>query len=250
MFICQSRTPYDQDLLPDLTQAMSEELQLGSDDDEQAIQGKLAKHKRHKAKAQEEAQLEVERQEQAQLEEEKAHAEAEAQRAEAAHKAEEARKVAESWQADALVGSSTGTRTNVEAMSPWEKKKRLRWSSTKVLEGTDDEEEDVGEGPLMKKASVTKAAGAEVETGSVLAMVQKEVLRNFYQFTQSYKTYIEEHFKFLAPDMPSDWDTTNEEDRDIEGLEEGLEGLREEEESWSQSESGDQTSASSAGSQA
>ncbi|KIO07412.1 hypothetical protein M404DRAFT_23922 [Pisolithus tinctorius Marx 270] len=124
MSICQSRTPYNQDLLPNLTWAMSEELQVGSNNDDQAIQGKLAKHKRHKAMVQEDAQLteeawlEAERQEQAQLKVERAHTEAEAQRLEAACKAEEARKVAESQWADALVGGLTGTRSNVKVMSP------------------------------------------------------------------------------------------------------------------------------------
>ncbi|KIO07387.1 hypothetical protein M404DRAFT_23876 [Pisolithus tinctorius Marx 270] len=319
MSIHQSRTPYDQDLLPDLTQVMSEELQVGNND--QAIWGKLAKCKRHKAKAQEEAWLEAERQEQAWLEEEKAHAEA-------AHKAEEARKAEQSWQADALVGVSTGAGSNVE-MNPqclcctqmnttclcntngkkkhlacnqcnkpkehcqWpvkgetsqgassavnkgkrkanmtsphtgKKKKRLQKLLTKVIEGADNEEVEMIAGPLKK-------AGTEVEAGLVtgaqmehlikavkhvadnvasLAVVQKEVLRNIYQFAWSYETYVKEWFKFLVLDMPSDWDTTDEEDRNIEGLDEELEGLREEgEESWSWSESGDQTGASSAGSQ-
>ncbi|KIO14017.1 hypothetical protein M404DRAFT_18263 [Pisolithus tinctorius Marx 270] len=101
-----------------LTWATSVELQVGSDNDEQAVWGKLAECKRHKVKAQEEAQLEAERQEQAQLEEERACAEAEAQRIEAACKAEEARKAAESQQADALVGSSTGASSNIKVMNP------------------------------------------------------------------------------------------------------------------------------------
>ncbi|KIO07307.1 hypothetical protein M404DRAFT_23796 [Pisolithus tinctorius Marx 270] len=113
MSICWSRTPYDQDLLPNLTQAMSEELQVGSDNNNQAIWGKLAEHKRCKAKVQEEAWLEAERQEQAWLKEERVHTEAEVQREEAMCKAEEARK------ADALVGSSTRARSNVEVMNPW-----------------------------------------------------------------------------------------------------------------------------------
>ncbi|KIN97837.1 hypothetical protein M404DRAFT_31908 [Pisolithus tinctorius Marx 270] len=310
MSIRWSQTPYNQDLLPDLTQVTSVELQVGSDDDEQAVQGKLAECKRCKEKAQEEAQLEVERQEQAWLEEERAHAEAEAQRIEAAHKADEARKAAESQQADALVGSLTGAGSNIEVMNPhclcctqtnttclcntngkkkrlacnwcnelkeccqwlvqepvWEKKKRSRWPSAKALEGAGDEGDDIGEGPLM-----LKKAGAEVEAGPVtsaqmgrlikavehvadnmagLAMAQKEVSWNFYWFTRSYETYVQGHFEFLAPDVPSDWDTTNKEDQDAEGLNEELAGLREEEEeSQSQSESGDQTGAGSAGFQA
>ncbi|KIN99835.1 hypothetical protein M404DRAFT_30100 [Pisolithus tinctorius Marx 270] len=69
-------------------------------------------------------------------------------------------------------------------------------------------------------------------------------------FTQLYETYVEECFEFLALDMPSDQDTTDEEDRDVKGLDDELEGLREEEEgSQSQSESHDQASACSAGSQ-
>ncbi|KIN97843.1 hypothetical protein M404DRAFT_31930 [Pisolithus tinctorius Marx 270] len=320
MSIHQSQMPYDQDLLPNLTWVTSEELQVGSNNNDQAIWGKLAECKRHKAKAQEEAWLpveawlEVERQEQAQLEEERACAEAEAQRVEVACKAEEARKVAEREQADALVDSSTGAGSNVEVMNPWclcctwtnmtclcntngkkkhlasnwcnelkdhcqwpvkgetgagpvtdkgkrkvdvispctgEKKKRLRCPSAKVLEGAGDEEEDVVEGPLTKKTGdqmehLIKAVACVAENVVSLAMTQQEASRNFYWFAQSYETYVEEHFKFLVPDMPSDWDTTNEEDRDIEGLDEELEGLREEEEeSQSQSESGDQTSAGS-----
>ncbi|KIO10908.1 hypothetical protein M404DRAFT_21125 [Pisolithus tinctorius Marx 270] len=170
MSICQSQTPYDQDLLPNLTWVTSVELQVGSDDDKQAIQGKLAECKRCKVKLQEEAQLaeeaqlEAERQEQAWLEEERVCTEAEAQRLEAACRAEEARKAEQS-----------------------------QWL---------------------------------------------------------YETYIKEHFEFLVPDLPSDWDTTDEEDKDIGGLNKELEGLREEEgESWSQSESGDQAVASSTGSQ-
>ncbi|KIN96437.1 hypothetical protein M404DRAFT_33234 [Pisolithus tinctorius Marx 270] len=333
MSIHRSRMPYDQELLPDLTQAMSEELQVGSDDNDEAIQGKLAECKRHKAKAQEEAQLaeeawlEAERQEQAQLKEERVRTEAGVQRIEA----EEARKVEESWQVDALVGSSTRAGSNVEVMNPrclhcawtntsclrntdskkrhlacnqcnelkercwWpfngetgtgvgpagdkgkrkadvtspctrEKKKRLRHPSAKVLEGMGDKEDNMGEGPSM-----SKKAGAEVEAGPVTgaqmehlikavehvadnmasqAMVQREVSRNFYQFAWSYETYVEEHFEFLVPDMPSDWDTTDKEDEDIEGLDDELEGLREEEEeSRSWSESGDQAGAGS-GSQA
>ncbi|KIN94532.1 hypothetical protein M404DRAFT_34978 [Pisolithus tinctorius Marx 270] len=331
MSIHQSRTPYDQDLLPNLTWAMSEELQVGSDNDDQAIWGKLAEHKRCKAKVQEDAQLEAERQEQALLKEERVHAEAEAQRIEAACKAEEARKAAESQQADALVGSSTRAGSNVEVMNPhclccaqtnttclhntnskkkclacnwcnklkeccqWpvkgetgqgaglgvekgkrkadvtslhagEKKKRLWRPSAKVLKGAvGDEEDNVEEGPLMKKTGAE--AGASPVTGNQmeclikavehmadnmvsLTVAQREVLRNFYQFAWSYETYIEEHFEFLVLDIPSDWDTTNKEDRGVEGLNEELEGLRrEEEESQSWSESGDQTSASSTRSQ-
>ncbi|KIN96844.1 hypothetical protein M404DRAFT_32897 [Pisolithus tinctorius Marx 270] len=118
MSIHRSRTPYDQDILPDLTWVTSAELQVGSNDNDEAIWGKLTECKRHKVKVQEEARLEAERQEQARLEEERVHAEAEAQRLEAACKAEEARKEAESQWADALVGSSTGARPNVEVMSP------------------------------------------------------------------------------------------------------------------------------------
>ncbi|KIO14019.1 hypothetical protein M404DRAFT_18270 [Pisolithus tinctorius Marx 270] len=253
----QSRTPYDQDLLPDLTQVMSEELQ------------------RHKGKAQEEAQLEAERQEQAQLEEERACAEAEAQKVEAACKAEEAWKAAESQWADALVGSSTRAGSTVEVMNPHclcctqtnttclcntdSKKKHLACNQCNELKeccqwlvegetglgGASDEGEDMGEGPSMKKTS------GEVETGSItsmqmdclikavkhvadnvtgLAVAQKEALRNFYWFTWSYETYVKEHLEFLVPDVPSDWDTTDEEDRDVEGLNEELEGLRREEE--------------------
>ncbi|KIO03537.1 hypothetical protein M404DRAFT_27138 [Pisolithus tinctorius Marx 270] len=315
MSIRQSRTPYDQDLLPNLTQVMSEELQVGSNDNNQTIQGKLAKCKRCKAKAQEDAQLaeearlEVERQEQAQLKEERACAEA---------------------RGYALVGGSTRTGSNIKVMSPcclcctqtnmpclhstdskkrhlacnwcnelkehcqWpvkgetsqgagpgvnkvkrkadmtsphasEKKKRSWHPSAKVLEGAGDNKDDMEEGPLTKKTSVE--AGASSVTGNQmeclikavehvadnvvsLTVAQQEVSRNFYQFSQSYETYVKEHLEFLAPDVPSDRDTTDEEDRGIEGLDEELEGLRrEEEESWSQSESGDQTSASSAGSQ-
>ncbi|KIO05093.1 hypothetical protein M404DRAFT_25707 [Pisolithus tinctorius Marx 270] len=262
MSIHWSRMPYDQELLPDLTRVTSEELWVCSDDNDKAIWGKLAECKRHKAKVQEEAWLEAERQEQAWLKEERACTEAEAQRIEA----EEARKAEESRQADALVGSSTGASSNVEVMNPQEKKKRSRHPSAKVLEGTGDEEDDVGEGLLT-----SKKAGAEVEAGPVtgaqmerlikaveriadnmagLAMAQREVSWNFYQFAQSYKTYVKERFKFLTPDVPSDRDTTDEEDEDIEGLDDELEGLREEEEeSQSWSESGDQASASS-GSQA
>ncbi|KIO14026.1 hypothetical protein M404DRAFT_18284 [Pisolithus tinctorius Marx 270] len=349
MSICWSRTPYNQDPLPDLTQATSEELQLGSNDDKQAIWGKLAEHKRCKAKVQEEAQLteeawlEAERQEQAQLKEERVHAEAEAQRVEAVHKAEEARKAEESQQADALVGSSTGARSNIQVMNPWclccdqtnmvcicstdskkwhlacnqcnelkehcwwlvegetgqgaglavnkgkrkadmtsphtgekkkkkkKKKKKSQKLLTKVIEGANDEEVKMIAG-RSKKASTGKVTGEETRASSVtsdqmeclikavehvtdnvagLAVAQKEVSRNFYWFAWSYETYVEEHFKFLALDVPSDWDTTDKEDRDIVGLEEELEGLREEEEEgWSQSESGDWTGASSAGSQA
>ncbi|KAI6155358.1 hypothetical protein BKA82DRAFT_17808 [Pisolithus tinctorius] len=222
MSICWSRTPYNQDLLPDLTWATSEELQVKVQEEAQLA---------------EEAWLEAERQEQAWLKEERARAEAEAQRVEATCKAEEAWKVAES-----------------------------QWADVLVLEGAGDKEEDVGEGPSMKKTSeetrtspvtgdqmehLIKAVEHVADNMVSLAVAQQEALRNFYQFTQSYKMYIEEHFKFLVPDMPSDWDTTNEEDRDVEGLDEELEGLRrEEEESWSWSESGDQTGAGSAGSQA
>ncbi|KIO03280.1 hypothetical protein M404DRAFT_27251 [Pisolithus tinctorius Marx 270] len=336
MSIHRSRTPYDQDLLLDLTQVMSKELQVGSDNDDEAIWGKLAEYKRHKVKVQEEAwlaegaQLEAERQGQAQLKEERACAEAEAQRVEATCKAEEARKAEESQWADALVGSLAGASSNVEVMNPcclccaqtnttclcntdskkkclacnwcnelkehcwWlvegeagsgvgpagdkgkrkadvasprtrEKKKRLRWPSTKVLKGTGDEDEDVGKGPSMKKAGEETGAGpvtsdqmehlikaVECVADNVvsLTVAQWEVLRNFYWFTQSYETYIEEHFRFLALDMPSDQDTTNEEDWDAEGLNKELAGLREEEEeSQSWSESGGQTGAGSAGSQ-
>ncbi|KIN99753.1 hypothetical protein M404DRAFT_30215 [Pisolithus tinctorius Marx 270] len=330
MSIRRSRTPYDQELLPDLTWATSEELRVGSDDDDEAIRGKLAERKRCKAKAQEEARLEAERQEQAWLEEERAHAEAEAQRVEAACKAEEARKVEESRRADALVGSSAGAGSNVEVMDPhclrctwtnmtclcstdskkrrlacnwcnelkehcrWpvegetsqgtglgadkgkrkadvmsphtgEKKKRSRHPSAKVLEGAGDEEDDVEEGPSTKKTGAE--AGASPVTGDQmerlikavervadnvvgLTVAQREVSRNFYWFARSYETYVEEHFEFLAPDVPSDRDTTDEEDRDAEGLDEELAGLREEEEeSRSRSESGDQAGAGPAGSQ-
>ncbi|KIO10105.1 hypothetical protein M404DRAFT_21777 [Pisolithus tinctorius Marx 270] len=304
MSIHWSQTPYDQDLLPDLTQATSIKLQVGSDNNKPVVWGKLAEHKRCKAKAQEEAWLEAERQEQAQLKEEKVHAEAEVQRLEAACKAEEARKVAESWWADALVGSSIRARSNVEVMNPWclhctqtnmtclhntdGKKKCLAsnwcnelkehcWWLIKGETGTGtglvidkgkrkvDVEEDVGKGPSTKKASeetraspvtgdqmecLIKAVECVADNVVSLTMAQWEASRNFYQFTRSYETYVEEHFEFLVLDVPSDWDTTDEEGRGVEGLNEELEGLRrEEEESWSQSESGDQTSASSAGSQ-
>ncbi|KIO05527.1 hypothetical protein M404DRAFT_25236 [Pisolithus tinctorius Marx 270] len=301
MSIHQSRTPYNQDLLPDLTQATSEELQVGSDDDDQAIQGKLAECKRHKAKAQEEAWLAG--QEQAQLEEERAHAEAEVQRIEAAHRAEEARKAEESQWADALVGGSSRTGSDIEVMTPWclccnwtnmvcvcstdskkqwlacnwcnelkeccqwliegetsqgsglavgkgkrkanvtslhagEKKKRLQKPSTKVIEGAGDNKVEVLMG-LSKKASAGKVTSEETGASPVtgdqmeclikvvkcvadnvasLAVAQKEASRNFYWFTQSYETYVEEHLEFLALDMPSDQDTTDKEDRDIEGL--------------------------------
>ncbi|KIO07373.1 hypothetical protein M404DRAFT_23851 [Pisolithus tinctorius Marx 270] len=304
MSIHQSRMPYNQELLPDLTQVTSEELQVGSDNNDEAIQGKLAECKRRKAKKR-----------------------GRVQRIEA----EEARKVEESWWADALVGSSTWAGSNVEVMNPcclccaqtntsclhntnskkrclvcnwcnelkercwWpvegetstgvglagdkgkrkadvtsphtgEKKKRSRHPSAKVLKGTGDEEDDVGEGP-----STSKKTSDEVEAGPVtgdqmeclikgveciadnmasLATVQREVSQDFYWFARLYETYIEEHFKFLVPDVPSDWDTTDKEDRDIRGLNDELEGLKEEEEeSQSWSESGDQAGASSAGSQ-
>ncbi|KIO07308.1 hypothetical protein M404DRAFT_23800 [Pisolithus tinctorius Marx 270] len=337
MSIHWSRTPYNQDLPLDLTQAMSKELQVGSDNDNEAIWGKLAECKRRKAKVQEEAWLaeeawlEAERQEQAWLKEERAHAEAEVQRVEAMCKAEEARKAEESWQADTLVGSLAGASSNVEVMNPqclhcartnmtclcntkgkkkhlacnrcnklkehcqWpvkgetsqgaslgadkgkrkadvmspctgKKKKRSQCPSAKVLKGAGDKEDNVEEGPLMKKTGA-EAGGGPVTSDQMeclikavehvadnmvsLTVAQREVLRNFYQFTWSYKTYVEEHFEFLVPDVPSDRDTTDEEDRDIEGLDDELEGLREEEEeSWSWSESGGQTGAGSAGSQA
>ncbi|KIN92739.1 hypothetical protein M404DRAFT_36767 [Pisolithus tinctorius Marx 270] len=328
MSLCRSRTPYDQELLPNLTWVTSEELWVGSDDDDEAIRGKLAERKRRKAKAQEEARLEAERQEQARLEEERARAEAEAQRIEAARQAEEARKAEESRRADALVGSSAGASSNVEVMNPrclrcartntpclrstdskkkrmacnrcnelkercrWpvegeagagpagdkgkrkadvtspragEKKKRSRRPSAKVLEGAGDEDEDVGEGPSTKKAGEETGAGpitgdqmerlikaVERVADNVvgLTVAQREVSRNFYRFARSYEMYVEEHFEFLAPDVPSDRDTTNEEDRDTEGLDEELAGLREEEEeSRSRSEPDDQAGAGS-GSQA
>ncbi|KIO11969.1 hypothetical protein M404DRAFT_19780 [Pisolithus tinctorius Marx 270] len=318
MSIRRSRTPYDQELPLDLTRVTSEELRVGSDNDNEAIQGKLAERKRRKAKVQEEARLEAERQEQAWLEEERARAEAEAQRLEAARKAEEARKEA-----------STGARPNVEVMSPrsclrcartntpclrstnskkkrmacnwcnelkercrWlvegeasaglagdkgkrkadvtspragEKKKRSRRPSAKVLEGAGDEDEDVGKGPSTKKASeetgagpitgdqmerLIKAVQCVADNVVGLTVAQWEVSRNFYWFARSYEMYVEEHFEFLVPDVPSDRDTTDEEDRDAEGLDEELAGLREEEEeSQSQSEPDDQAGAGS-GSQA
>ncbi|KIN96295.1 hypothetical protein M404DRAFT_33468 [Pisolithus tinctorius Marx 270] len=309
MSIRQSRTPYDQELLPNLTRAMSKELQVGSDDDDKAIRGKLAKHKRRKPGLKRRGH---------------------AQRVEAVRKAEEARKAEESWQVDALVGSSAGTGSNVKVMDPhclcyawtntpclcstdskkrhlacnrcnelkehcrWpvegetspgagsagdkgkrkadvtsphasEKKKRLRRPSAKVLEGAGDEEDDMEEGPSTKKTGaearagpvtgdqmerLIKAVGRVADNVVSLMAAQREVSRNFYQFTQSYETYVKEHFEFLAPDVPSDRDTTDEEGRDVEGLDNELEGLREEEEeSRSRPESGDQASASSAGSQ-
>ncbi|KIO03812.1 hypothetical protein M404DRAFT_26778 [Pisolithus tinctorius Marx 270] len=291
MSIRQSRMPYDQDLLPDLTWATSEELQVGSDDDNEAIWGKLAECKRCKAKVQEEAQLaeeawlEAERQEQAWLKEERVHTEAEVQRLEAVCKTEEARKEAESQWADALVGSLTGAGSNMEVMNPWclhctwtnmtclrntngkkkylacnwcnelkehcqwlvegeasqgaglgadkgkrkadvmsphtsEKKKRLWRPSAKVLEGAGDEEDDVEEGPLTKKTGaearaspvtsdqmehLIKAVEHVADNVVGLTVAQREVSRNFYWFTRSYKTYVEEHFEFLALDVPSDW---------------------------------------------
>ncbi|KIN96453.1 hypothetical protein M404DRAFT_33256 [Pisolithus tinctorius Marx 270] len=303
MSIHQSRTPYNQDILPDLTRATSTGLQAGSNDDDEAIQGKLAEHKRRKARAQEEAWLEAERQEQAQLKEERVHAEAEVQRIEAARKAEEARKEAESWQADALVSSSTGARPNVEVMSPHclhctrtntpclhstdSKKKHMacnqcnelkeccQWPvegeasaglagdkgkrKADVTKGAGDEEDDVGEGPSTKKTGpvtsdqmerLIKVVEHMADNMAGLVTVQKEVSRNFYQFSWSYETYVEEHFEFLAPEVPSDWDTTDEEDSEVKGLNNELGGLREEEEeSQSWSESGDQAGASSTGSQ-
>ncbi|KIO14018.1 hypothetical protein M404DRAFT_18267 [Pisolithus tinctorius Marx 270] len=296
MSIHWSRTPYNQELLPDLTWATSEELQV-----------------QEEAQLAEEARLEAERQEQAWLEEERACAEAEAQRVEAACKVEEARKVEESRWADALVGSSAGASSNVEVMNPcclrcaqtntpclhstdskkrclackqcnelkeccqWlvegetgsgvglagdkgkrkadvtsphagEKKKRSRRPSTKVLEGTGDED-DVGEDP-----STLKKTGDEVEASPVTSDPMERLIKAVEHVADNMAglvtTYIKECFEFLAPDVPSDQDTTDEEDRDIEGLNDELEGLREEEEeSRSQSESGDQASASSAGSQ-
>ncbi|KIN98970.1 hypothetical protein M404DRAFT_30931 [Pisolithus tinctorius Marx 270] len=139
-----------------------------------------------------------------------------------------------------------------------------------VLKGADNKGDDVGKGPLMRRTSVTRVTSTEVETSLVtgaqmeclikavkcvtdnvasLVVAQREVSRNFYWFTQSSETYIKKCFEFLALDMPSDQDTTNEEDRGIKGLDDELEELREEEESWSWSESGDQTGAGSAGSQ-
>ncbi|KIO15012.1 hypothetical protein M404DRAFT_17869 [Pisolithus tinctorius Marx 270] len=310
MSIRRSRTPYDQDILPNLTRATSTELQVGSDDDDEAIWGKLAECKRCKAKAQEEAQLEAERQEQARLEEERARAEAEAQRIEAACKAEEARKEAESRRADALVGSSTGAGPNVEVMSPhclccawtntpclrstdgkkkrmacnrcnelkeccrWpvegeagagpagdkgkrkadvtspcvgEKKKRSQRPSAKVTEGAGDEEDDVEEGPSTKKTGAETGAGPV--TGDQMECLIKAVERVADNMA-SLATAQKERFEFLAPEVPSDQDTTDEEDREVEGLDDELEGLmEEEEESRSRSESGDQAGAGSAGSQ-
>ncbi|KIN96545.1 hypothetical protein M404DRAFT_33148 [Pisolithus tinctorius Marx 270] len=302
MSIHWSRMPYDQKLLPNLTQATSEELQVGSDNDDKAIRGKLAECKRCKVKAQEEAQLaeeawlEGERQEQAWLKEE--------------------RKAEVSQWADALVGSLTGARSNVEVMNPcclhctWTNttclhntngkkkclacnqcnklkehcwwlvegeagsgvrlagdkgKRKANWPSAKVLKGAGDEDEDVGKGPSMKKAGEETGAGPitsdqmeclikvveHVADNMVgLTVAQQEVSRNFYRFARSYEMYIEEHFEFLVPDMPSDRDTTNEDDWDAKGLNEELDGLREEEEeSQSWSESGDQAGAGSTGSQ-
>ncbi|KIO10097.1 hypothetical protein M404DRAFT_21755 [Pisolithus tinctorius Marx 270] len=249
MSIHWSRMPYDQELLPDLTWVTSEELQ-------------------EKAWLAEEAQSEAERQEQAQLEEERAHTEAEVQRLEAVHKAEEARKEAESQWADALwlvegeASSGVGLagdkgKRKADVTSPWtrEKKKRSRQPSAKVLEGAGDEDDtsdEVEASPVTgdQMECLIKAVECIADNMGGLAMAQREVSQNFYWFTQSYETYIEECFEFLAPDVPSDQNTTDEEDRDIEGLDDELEGLREEEEgSWSQSESGDQAGASSAGSQ-
>ncbi|KIO11970.1 hypothetical protein M404DRAFT_19788 [Pisolithus tinctorius Marx 270] len=295
MSICQSRTPYDQDILPDLTRATSAELQVGSDDnDDEAIWGKLAECKRRKAKAQEEAQLEAKRQEQARLKEERA-------------------KEAESRRADALVGSSTVAGSNVEVMNPRclrctrmntaclhntdGKKKRLACNWCNELkehcqwpvEGETGQGASSGADKGKRKADVTspcagekkkrsqcpsakmKKTGAEARAGPVtsdqmerlikvvecmannvvgLTVAQREVSRNFYRFTRSYETYVKEHFEFLVPDVPSDRDTTDEEDRNVEGLDDELEGLREEgEESQSRSESGDQAGAGSAGSQ-
>ncbi|KIO08926.1 hypothetical protein M404DRAFT_22737 [Pisolithus tinctorius Marx 270] len=307
-----SKTPYNQDLLPNLTQVTSVKLQVGSDDDEQAIWGKLAECKRCKVKAQEEAwlaeeaRLEAKRQEQAWLKEERAHAEAEAQRLETVRKAEEARKAEESWwvvqpglgqtsrclrcdwtnmvcvcstdskkwwlacnwcnelkercqwpvEGETSQGSGSAAdkgkrKANVSSLHAGEKKKRSQKPSTKVDEGAGDDEVEVL-AELLKKAGAGKVTGEETRTGPVtgdqmerLIKVVKHVADN------SYETYVEEHFEFLMPDAPSDWDITTKEDEDVKGLDEELEGLREDEEdSQSWSESGDQASASSAGSQA
>ncbi|KIO08934.1 hypothetical protein M404DRAFT_22754 [Pisolithus tinctorius Marx 270] len=133
-------------------------------------------------------------------------------------------------------------------------KRRSRQPSAKVLEGAGDED-DIGEGPSMSKKTsdeecLIKVVERIADNMASLVMAQREVSQNFYLFTQSYETYVEECFEFLALEVPSDQDTTNEEDRDVKGLDDKLEGLREEEEeSWSQAESGGQTSAGSAGSQ-
>ncbi|KIN97377.1 hypothetical protein M404DRAFT_32355 [Pisolithus tinctorius Marx 270] len=257
MFICQSRTPYNQDLLPNLTWVMSIELQVGSND-EQAIQGKLAECKRDRAKAQEEAQLEAERQEQAWLKEERVHEEAEAQRLEAMCKAEEVRKAEESQQADALVGQEEGQHDIPRANN--EEVEEITGPSRKTGAGEATSEE-AGASSITgnQMEYLIKAVERITDNVASLAVAQKEVSRNFYQFAQSYETYVEEHFKFLVLDMPLDQceestflghDTTDEEDEDDEGLNKELEGLREEEEGQSQSESGDQASASSERSQA
>ncbi|KIO08007.1 hypothetical protein M404DRAFT_23254 [Pisolithus tinctorius Marx 270] len=274
MSIHWCRTPYNQELLPNLTWVTSEKLQ-------------------EEAQLAEEAQLEAERQEQAWLEEERACTEAEVQRIEAVCKAEEARKAEESQQADALVGSLTGASSNIKVMNPhclqctWtnmtcvcstdSKKRRMACNQCNELkehcQWPVEGETSQGAGLVIdkgkRKADVTSPhtskkkkrlqcpsakalKGADGAPDQVvehmadniigLTVAQWEVLRNFYRFTQSYKTYVEEHFKILASD---------EEDRDVKGLNEELDRLREEEEeSQSQSESGGQTGAGSAGSQA
>ncbi|KIO05852.1 hypothetical protein M404DRAFT_25132 [Pisolithus tinctorius Marx 270] len=284
MSICWSRTPYDQDILPDLTRVTSAELQVGSDNDDEAIQGKLAEHKRRKARAQEEAWLEAERQEQAWLEEERAHAEAEVQRIEAACKAEEARKEAESWWADA--GCLRCAWTNMPCLRSTDSKKRrmacnqcnelkehCQWPvegetspgassagdkgkrKADVIKGAGDKEDDVEEGPSMKKTSAeTRTSPVTGDQMECLIKVVEHMADNMAGLATAqkelYETYIKECFEFLAPEVTSDQDTTDEEDWDAEGLDEELVGLREEEEeSWSQSESSDQAGAGSTGSQ-
>ncbi|KIO03210.1 hypothetical protein M404DRAFT_27206 [Pisolithus tinctorius Marx 270] len=198
MSICQSRTPYDQDFFPNLTQVMSVKLQA--------------------AWLAEEAQLEAERQEQALPKEERARQEAEVHRVEDMCKAEEARKAEESQQADALGASQAidkGKRkANVMFPHAGEKKKWSWQPSAKVLEGADNDKVEVltvltG---LSKKTSVGKVTSEESEAGPItgeqmecliravehvtnnmdsLAMAHKEVSRNN-------ETYVEEHFKFLS----------------------------------------------------
>ncbi|KIO04277.1 hypothetical protein M404DRAFT_26469 [Pisolithus tinctorius Marx 270] len=115
-----------------------------------------------------------------------------------------------------------------------EKKKRLRRPSAKVLEGTGDKDEDVGKGPSTKKAG--EETGTSPVTGDQMECLIKVVehmadnMASLATFTWSYETYVKERFEFLALEVPSDWDTTDEEDREVEGLDDELEGLREEEE--------------------
>ncbi|KIN99006.1 hypothetical protein M404DRAFT_30810 [Pisolithus tinctorius Marx 270] len=189
MSICQSRTLYDQDFFPNLTQVMSVKLQA--------------------AWLAEEAQLEVERQEQALPEEERARQEAEVHRVEDTCKAEEARKAEESQQADAWSqGASQAIdkgKRKANVMSPHadnEKVEVLTGLSKKTSVGKVTSEESEA-GPITGEQMECLIRAVEHVTNNMAsqAMAQKEVSRNFYQFTQSYETYVKEHFKFLALDM-------------------------------------------------